>query len=83
MNALGGMAQTIDPMVVCAAKTLALSALRLIEDGEARAGARREFEERTGGSNWLAPLADYPPPTGFRWPEYITTTRGREWWIPT
>ncbi|WP_413993239.1 amidohydrolase [Labrys okinawensis] len=87
MNALGGIPETIDPMVVCAAKTLALSALRLIEDGEARSIAWREFEERTGGgiggSNWIAPLADYPPPIGFRWPEYITTIRGREWWIPT
>ena len=87
MNALGGMPETIDPMVVCASKTLAFSALRLVEDAGARAAARHEFEERTGGciggSSWIAPLADYPAPIGFRWPEYITTVRGREWWIPT
>ncbi|MDQ0395016.1 amidohydrolase [Labrys monachus] len=87
MNALGGIGATIDPMVTCAGKTIALTALRLIEDAAARGAARREFEERTGGgiggTQWLAPLADYPPPTGFRWPEYVDTARGRDWWIPT
>ena len=87
MNALGGIPATIDPMVSCAARTIALIALRLIEDGAARARAKREFEERTGGgvggTKWLAPLADYPPPIGFRWPEYVTTARGRDWWIPS
>jgi aminobenzoyl-glutamate utilization protein B len=87
MNALGGIAATIDPMVLCAAKTLALAALRLMDDVETRLAARREFVERTGGgigsSNWVAPLCDYPPPIDFRWPEYINTDRGRDWWIPT
>ena len=32
--------------------------------------------------NWIAPLCDYEPPIHFRWPEYVTTPRGREWWIP-
>jgi len=86
MNALGGIAETIDPMVVCAAKTVALAALRLLEDGQAREAARREFIERTGGgiggSRWIAPLCDYKPPIDFRWPEYVTTRRGRDWWIP-
>ena len=38
-----------------------------------------------GGSKWVAPLlpADFEPPIGFRWPEYVTTARGVEWWIPT
>jgi aminobenzoyl-glutamate utilization protein B len=87
MNALGGIAETIDPMVVCAAKTVALTALRLIEDKAARDDARHEFVERTGGGvggeHWLAPLCDYDPPIHFRWPEYVTTERGRDWWIPT
>jgi aminobenzoyl-glutamate utilization protein B len=86
-NALGGIALTIDPMVVTAAKTVALTALRLLEDEGAREAARREFVERTGGgvggSKGIAPLCDYPPPIAFRWPEYVTTPRGREWWIPT
>jgi aminobenzoyl-glutamate utilization protein B len=87
MNALGGIPETIDPMVVCAAKTVALTALRLLEDGGAREEARREFVTRTGGGiggeKWIAPLCDYEPPIHFRWPEYVTTARGREWWIPT
>lgn len=87
MNALGGIPETIDPMVACAAKTLALSALRLLEDVVTREEAMDEFIRRTGGgiggSNWIAPLCDYEPPIHFRWPEYVETVRGREWWIPT
>ena len=63
MNALGGIPATIDPMVICAAKTIALSALRLLEDKAARDAAMDEFIERTGGGiggdNWIAPLCDY------------------------
>ncbi|WP_425332018.1 amidohydrolase [Pararhizobium polonicum] len=85
-NALGGIPATIDPTVLCAAKTLALSAIRLLEDETVRATARREFNERTGGgiggSKWTPPLCDYSPPIHFRWPEYVTTARGRDWWIP-
>lgn len=48
--------------------------------------AKHESDQRTGGgvrgSNWQAPLCDYEPPLDFRWPEYITTERGYEWWIP-
>ena len=49
----------------------------------------REFEERTGGGvggeKWVAPLlpSDFKPPVDLRWPEYINTVRGEEWWIPT
>ncbi|MCG2921916.1 hypothetical protein KZ305_27920, partial [Escherichia coli] len=60
MNALGGIPATIDPMVLTAARTVALTALRLLEDGEARDKAKDEFIRRTsggiGGSNWIAPL---------------------------
>ena len=86
-NALGGIPATIDPMVLTAAKTAALTALRLLEDESARTAANAEFVQRTGGGiggdTWIAPLADYPAPIDFRWPEYVTTKRGREWWIPT
>jgi aminobenzoyl-glutamate utilization protein B len=86
-NALGGIPATIDPTVMTAAKTVALTALRLLEDEGARAAAMQEFHERTGGGvgggRWIGPLCDYPPPIHFRWPEYVTTPRGREWWIPT
>jgi aminobenzoyl-glutamate utilization protein B len=85
-NALGGIPATIDPTVLCAARTLSLSAIRLLEVEVVRTAARTEFIERTGGgvggSSWIAPLCDYPPPIDFRWPEYVTTPRGRDWWIP-
>lgn len=87
MNALGGIPATIDPMVRTAAKILALSALRLLEDAGARDAAMAEFRHRTGdgvgGDRWLAPLCDYDPPIHFRWPEYVETRRGRDWWIPS
>jgi aminobenzoyl-glutamate utilization protein B len=33
----------------------------------------------------MAPLLpeDFAPPVDLRWPEYIRTARGEEWWIPT
>ena len=87
MNALGGIAQTIDPMVQTAAKVLATSALRLLEDKTARDAAMDEFKHRTGGGiggdTWVAPLCDYEPPINFAWPEYVTTPRGRDWHIPS
>ncbi len=86
MNALGGIPETIDPTVTCASKTVALTALRLLEDAGARRAAKDEFVRRTGGGiggeKWVAPLCDYDPPIHFRWPEYVTTPRGRDWWIP-
>ena len=87
MNALGGIPQTIDPMVTTAAKVLAHAGLRILEDPQARADARAEFEQRTGGGvggdRWIKPLCDYDPPINFRWPEYVETARGRDWWIPS
>ena len=87
MNALGGIPATIDPMVKTAAEILSLSALKLLEDPAARDAAMEEFKQRTGGGiggdHWTAPLCDYQPPINFRWPEYITTERGHDWWIPT
>ncbi|MEJ6396502.1 amidohydrolase [Yoonia sp. 208BN28-4] len=82
MNALGGIPATIDPMVQTAAKILAVSALRLLEDKEARDAAMAEFVERTA-KDPIPPLCDYDPPIGFRWPEYVTTARGFDWWIPS
>jgi aminobenzoyl-glutamate utilization protein B len=85
-NALGGIRATIDPTVLCAAKIIAVSALGLLQDDHLRATAKREFIDRTGGgiggSKWIPPLCDYAAPIHFRWPEYVTTARGRDWWIP-
>lgn len=82
MNALGGIPQTIDPMVQTAASVLALSALRLLEDEDARTSARREFDRRKAECD-SPPLCDYPAPTQFKWPEYVQTARGPDWHIPT
>jgi len=88
-NALGGLPAAIDPGLFLAAKTLAASFLDLLAHPEALERAKAEFNERTGGgvggSKWTAPLLprDFVPPVDLRWPEYITTARGEEWWIPT
>ena len=82
MNALGGMPETIDPMVQVASKVLALSALRLLEDQTARDAAMLEFETRKAETD-SPPLCDYPSPHGFNWPEYVQTARGTDWHIPT
>ena len=83
MNALGGIPATIDPMIRTAAKIIAGAAVRLLEDASARDAAQREFENRTAGDKMIAPLCDYDPPINFRWPEYVETPRGRDWWIPS
>ena len=81
MNALGGIPATIDPMVTCAARVLARTALRILTDADLRAHMAREFETRRAVAP-ISPLCDYPPPIGFAWPEYVETPRGRHWHIP-
>ncbi len=83
-NALGGYA----PTIVCASKVIGATVIDLLTRPELLEEARAEFEERTGGgiggSSWVAPLLpkDFRPPVGFRWPEYVTTARGRSWYVP-
>ncbi len=85
MNALGGMPETIDPMVDVASRVLARGAIRVLTDDDLRQRAWSEFETRTGGgvggTNWIPPLADYDPPIDFAWPEYVETVRGRHWCV--
>ncbi|MEM7206260.1 MAG: amidohydrolase [Pseudomonadota bacterium] len=86
MNALGGIRETIDPMINCASKTIAATVIDLLTQPELLQKAQDEFDQRTGGvggEKWIAPLCDYESPHQFRWPEYIETARGWEWWIPT
>jgi aminobenzoyl-glutamate utilization protein B len=89
MNALGGLRPCIDPMIRTAAKTVAATILDLIAKPDLLQRAQAEWRERTGGGiggdKWLAPLLpkDFRVPLDFRWPEYVTTPRGEEWWIPT
>ena len=88
-NALGGVPSCIDPMTVVAGKTMAASLVDLLTRPGEVAKAREEFNQRTGGgvggSRWVAPLLpqDFVPPVDLRWPEYVVTPRGEEWWIPT
>lgn len=88
-NALGGARPCIDPTVFAAARCIGATLVALATDESARAEAKAEFERRTGGgvggTDWVAPLLppDFQAPVHFRWPEYVTTPRGTEWWIPT
>lgn len=88
-NALGGLPAAVDPGMFVAAKTMALTMLDLATQPEVLAAAQAEFRERTGGgiggTQWVGPLlpAEFDPPVDLRWPDYVTTPRGREWCIPT
>jgi aminobenzoyl-glutamate utilization protein B len=88
-NALGGLPAAINPGILLGAKTIAATFLDLLTERALLKQAQDEFRERTGGgvggAKWVAPLLpkDFPPPTDLRWPEYIKTARGEEWWIPT
>jgi len=87
--AMTGERSTIDPSIMVGGKTLAASFVELLMEPKELERAREEFNERTGGgiggSRWVAPLLppDLDPPIDMRWPEYIKTERGEEWWIPT
>ena len=87
-NALGGFPATIDPTIYSAARAIAGSLVDLLTDPKAVAAAQAEFRDRTGGgiggSKWVAPLLpkDFPAPIHYRWPEYVSTPRGEEWWLP-
>ena len=88
-NAIGGLPAAVDPGLFVAGKTIAGTFLDLITRPELLQQAQDEFNDRTGGgvggSKWVAPLlpSDFAPPVDLRWPEYIQTVRGEEWWIPT
>jgi aminobenzoyl-glutamate utilization protein B len=88
-NALGGLPAAINPGIFLGAKTIAASLIDLLTAPEVLQRAQSEFKERTGGgiggSKWVAPLLpkDFQAPVDLRWPEYIETVRGSEWWIPT
>lgn len=88
-NAIGGVPACIDPMTFTAGKAIAASLIDLLTTPDEVAKAKAEFEERTGGgvggTRWVAPLLprDFVPPVDLRWPEYVATPRGDEWWIPT
>lgn len=87
-NAINGVPECIDPGLFLGAQTIAWTMIDLLTKPDALAAVKQEFNERTGGgirgSKRVAPLLpkDFEPPHDLRWPEYIQTVRGEEWWIP-
>ena len=79
-NALGGIRETIDPMLQCAAKTIGVTLLDFFTMPDLLKAATDEFNNRTGGGIDLP--KDFKVPHQYRWPEYVTTARGEEWTIP-
>lgn len=83
MNALGGVPETIDPMIFTASKTIALSFLKMLKNPLILKDAKREFNKRTkggiNGENWIPPLCDYNPPIHYSWPDYKSTMTGKVW----
>jgi len=81
--ALGGMPGPIDKSIYAAGKGISGTMLDLITDPAKLKKCWDEFNERTK-DGIVGPLLppDMEPPIDLRWPEYITTPRGREWWIP-
>ena len=88
MNALGGIRACIDPTIMTASRTIGATIIDLVTRADLLKAAKDEFVMRTGGGvggkQWVAPLlpADFRAPIDYRWPEYVTTVRGEEWWIP-
>jgi aminobenzoyl-glutamate utilization protein B len=57
--------------------------LDLLSDPSALEEARREWHERRVGGPTASLLSDdFAAPIDYRWPEYIDTERGHDWWIP-
>jgi aminobenzoyl-glutamate utilization protein B len=89
VNVMGGLPAAIDPGLFLGARTIACSLLDLLTRPDLLDAAKAEFAQRTdggiGGSRWTAPLLprDFAAPVDLRWPEYIRTDRGEEWWLPT
>ncbi len=88
-NALTGIPAMIDPGMWVGAKTVSATILDLMMQPKTLTRAQEEFRERTGGGvggeKWVGPLLpkDFDPPVDLRWPEYINTIRGDEWFLPT
>jgi aminobenzoyl-glutamate utilization protein B len=74
--------------VIAAARVIGATIIDLMTRPAELAAAKKEFKQRTGGGiggkDWIGPLLpkNFPAPIHYRWPEYVTTARGREWWIP-
>jgi aminobenzoyl-glutamate utilization protein B len=81
--ALGGIKGLIDKTIYTAGKAISGTMVDLVTDPATMKACLDEFKARTAEykEEPLLPL-DLEPPIDLRWPEYVTTVRGREWWIP-
>lgn len=84
MNALGGIATTIDPTIRTASRVVAGTLIELLTSPQTLEHAKREHEERRTAAGDLQPLlpGDFTAPIDYPWPEYVTTARGSDWCIP-
>ncbi|SEF18856.1 hypothetical protein [Jiangella alba] len=86
-NAMNGYPAAIDPCWVKGGQTIAATALQVIDDEAMLAAAKDEYDRRRGEADprLVRPLlpADFAAPTELPWPEYVQTSRGFEWTLPT
>jgi aminobenzoyl-glutamate utilization protein B len=85
-NAMNGLPAALDPTWSYAAKVIAVSALRVLDDPALRSAVTGEYRRRLAAApeRFRRPLlpADFAPPVDLPWPEYVTTARGYEWVLP-
>ena len=87
-NAMNGLPAAIDPTWTSGGKTIAATAIELIENSVRLEEAKHEYEGRLARldcAQYVEPLlpSDFAPPVDLPWPEYINTPRGFEWQLPT
>jgi aminobenzoyl-glutamate utilization protein B len=81
--ALGGMKGPIDRTIYTAGKAICGTLLDLLTEPGKLKECQDEYKRKIS-INHEKPLLppELDPPVDLRWPEYITTERGSEWWIP-
>jgi aminobenzoyl-glutamate utilization protein B len=83
MNALGGIAETIDPTIEVAGKTIAGTFVDLLTAPEILAEAKAEFDERVLADPMPALLPEnFMPPVELAWPDYASAPGGGRIWYP-
>ena len=88
-NALGGYPATIDPTIFSRGardrrqprRSADRPAGRRRRAGRVPRAHRRGHRRLANGSAPLLPK-NFPAPIHYRWPEYVSTPRGEEWWLP-
>lgn len=81
--ALGGMRGPIDKSIFTAGKAISGTLIDLLTDPKKLMKCKEEWREsisRYKEEPLLSPELD--PPIDLPWPEYVTTVRGHQWWIP-